>query len=200
MFAVFVQGFLLGLSLIIVIGAQNAFVLRQGLRGEHVLGVVLVCAVSDAILVSAGVLGFGAIVENLPWLTRWLTWGGAAFLLFYGLRSFISAFRSSEALDPAKREREAFWPTIMTAVLLTWANPHVYLDTVVLLGSISTGFGEASRVFGAGAVVASFAFFFTLGYGARIFRPWFERPGAWRVLDFCVGVVMWALAYTLVFG
>ena len=88
----------------------------------------------------------------------------------------------------------------MTAVLLTWANPHVYLDTVVLLGSISTGFGEASRVFGAGAVVASFAFFFTLGYGARIFRPWFERPGAWRVLDFCVGVVMWALAYTLVFG
>ena len=193
----YLNGLALGLSFIFAIGSQNAFVLRQGLRGEHVLAVILVCAVSDAIFVSAGVLGIGAIVRAFPDLITWLTWGGAAFLIFYGIMSFRRALRSNEALNPYEAERASLIPTLATAFVLTWMNPHVYLDTVVLLGSISTTHGENAKIFGAGAVTASFLFFFILGYGARILRPLFSHPMSWRILDGLVGVTMFLIAFSL---
>ena len=130
-----ISGFLLGLSLIVAIGAQNAFVMRQGLRREHVFAVCAVCAVSDAILIAAGVAGFGALVTALPWLAPAIRYGGALFLAGYGLRSLWGAWRNSSALDPAADERKSLGATVLTCLAFTWLNPHVYLDTVVLLGS-----------------------------------------------------------------
>ena len=191
-------GFSLGLSLILAIGAQNAFVLRQGLRGEHVPAVVLTCAVSDAVLIVAGVAGFGALVEAAPWIVPVFRWGGAAFLLAYAARAAWSAWTGSGALQ-AQGEAGSVGRAVAICLALTWLNPHVYLDTVVLLGSISTQ-SEVPRAFGAGAVMASFVFFISLGYGARLLRPVFARPGAWRVLDGIIAMVMAVLAVMLVRG
>ena len=189
-------GFFLGFSLILAIGAQNAFVLRQGLRRAHVFAVCLTCALSDAILIVGGVAGFGALAEALPWLEPVMRWGGAAFLTVYGLRSLISAWRGGSALE-AGGEAGSLRAALLTCLALTWLNPHVYLDTVVLLGSVSAQY-EAKMAFGAGAVIASFTFFFSLGYGARVLAPFFARPGAWRVLDAGVGLVMLAIAVKLI--
>lgn len=191
-------GFALGLSLIMAIGAQNAFVLRQGLRRAHVLAVVLVCAISDAILVTAGVTGFGVLAEAAPGLERIMRFGGAAFLLAYGARSFLAAWRGAAALE-AGEGAGSLRRAVLTCLALTWLNPHVYLDTVVLLGSISTQY-ENRFAFGLGAVCASFVFFFSLGYGARLLAPLFRRPASWRVLDAGVGCVMWAIAFGLLRG
>lgn len=191
-------GFALGLSLILAIGAQNAFVLRQGLRRAHVLAVVLVCALSDAVLVAVGVTGFGVLAEAVPGLERIMRYGGAAFLLVYGARSFWAAWRGGAALvagEGAGSLRRA----VLTCLALTWLNPHVYLDTVVLLGSISAQYADRFA-FGLGAVTASFVFFFALGYGARLLAPLFQRPASWRVLDAGVGCVMWAIAIGLLRG
>jgi L-lysine exporter family protein LysE/ArgO len=194
------QGFLLGLSLILAIGAQNAFVLRQGLLRQHVLAVCLVCALSDAVLIAAGVVGFGALLERLPGLPRAMAWSGAAFLFWYGAARFRAALRP-DALRAAEEEAPSFRAAIATALAFTWFNPHVYLDTVVLLGGIAVGFAGAARAaFAAGAMAASFLFFFGLGYGARLLAPLFARPRAWRVLDIGVGATMWALAAKLVAG
>jgi L-lysine exporter family protein LysE/ArgO len=194
----FIAGFLLGLSLIVAIGAQNAFVLRQGLRHEHVFAVSAVCALSDAILIAAGVAGFGVLVTALPWLAPAMRYGGALFLAGYGLRSLIAAWRNSTALDPAADERKSLGATILTCLAFTWLNPHVYLDTVVLLGSISSGYAGHRVAFAAGASTSSFLFFFSLGYGARLLRPLFANPKAWRVLDAFIGITMLALAIKLV--
>ena len=191
-------GFALGFSLILAIGAQNAFVLRQGLRREHVLAVVLVCACSDALLVAAGVSGFGALAERVPGLERVMRYGGAAFLLIYGARSFWAAWRGGAVLE-AGHGAGSLRRAVLTCLALTWLNPHVYLDTVVLLGSISAQY-EDRLAFGIGAVCASFVFFFALGYGARLLAPVFRRPGSWRVLDAGVGAVMWAIAANLLTG
>ncbi len=196
----FVSGFSLGISLIMAIGAQNAFVLRQGIRGEHVFAVCLTCALSDAILIAIGVLGAGAVSKILPDISAWMRWAGAAFLLVYGARSFWRASNASGALEPEANGTPAFWPTVVTCLILTWANPHVYLDTVVLLGSVSSRFGEQAIIFGAGAMLSSFVFFFGLGYGARVLRRPFASPLAWRFLDLFVGVVMWAIAAKLILG
>jgi L-lysine exporter family protein LysE/ArgO len=190
------SGFGLGLSLILAIGAQNAFVLRQGLRGEHVWLVALICAASDAALVTAGVLGFGALVEAAPWVVPLLRWGGAAFLLAYGARAFASAWRGGEALDPGQRSAGP-GRAAATALALTWLNPHVYLDTVVLVGAVAAG-QPAPAAFGLGAASASLLFFAALGFGARLLRPLFVRPSAWRLLDALVAVTMAALAARLV--
>src|SRR6056297_2675383 len=190
-------GFALGFSLILAIGAQNAFVLRQGLRREHVLAVVLVCAVSDAVLIAAGVAGFGALAEAVPGLETVMRYGGAAFLVWYGLRSFLAAWRGGEARASSGRARASLRVVLGTVLLLTWLNPHVYLDTVVLLGSISAQYDDR-LAFALGAMSASFVFFFSLGYGARLLAPLFARPAAWRVLDVFVGAVMWAIALKLV--
>ena len=192
------SGFGLGFSLILAIGAQNAFVLRQGLRGEHVLAVVLVCAVSDAFLVTAGVAGFGALAKAVPGLEQVMRYGGAAFLLAYGGRAFLSAARGDEVLEAGAGDG-GLWRVILTCLALTWLNPHVYLDTVVLLGSVSAQYDDRVA-FGVGAVCASFVFFFTLGYGARLLAPFFARPMSWRMLDAGVGAVMWAIAAGLLLG
>jgi len=196
MTAPLIAGFLLGLSLILPIGAQNAFVLRVGLRGEHVWAVCLTCALSDAVLILAGVSGLSRMTAALPWAETALLYFGAAFLLAYGARSFRDAFRSA-ALRPAEAAPAGLRRVVLTCLALTWLNPHVYLDTVVLIGSISTQFAQGKGWFAAGAMLASFAFFFSLGYGARLLKPLFANPATWRVLDVAIGLVMWATAARL---
>lgn len=182
MTAPLLAGFLLGLSLILPIGAQNAFVLRVGLRGEHVWAVCLACAVSDALLILAGVSGFSHISAVVPWAETGLRYFGAAFLVVYGARSFLEAFRPG-ALRPSEAAAAGLGRVVLTCLAFTWLNPHVYLDTVVLIGSISTQFSERKGSFALGAMLASFTFFFSLGYGARLLKPLFARPVTWRVLD-----------------
>jgi L-lysine exporter family protein LysE/ArgO len=194
------EGFLLGLSLIMAIGAQNAFVLRQGLRREHVLAVCLACALSDAALIAAGVAGAAALTGAAPGVLAALRWGGVAFLAAYGARALLSALRGGGALRAAGDGGSGLVPTLLTCLALTWLNPHVYLDTVVLIGSLSAGWPGREAAFGAGAVAASFAFFFALGYGARLLAPIFARAAAWRVLDAGVGIVMWSIAARLAIG
>ena len=196
MTAPLLAGFLLGLSLILPIGAQNAFVLRVGLRGEHALAVCLTCALSDALLILAGVSGFAQLSAQVPWAETVLRYGGASFLLAYGLRSFMAAF-GSEALRPSEAAPETLSRVVLTCLALTWLNPHVYLDTVVLIGSISTQFDDGKGWFAAGAMTASFVFFFSLGFGARLLKPLFARPVTWRILDVAIGLIMWATAARL---
>ena len=196
----FYAGFSLGFSLIIVIGAQNAFVLRQGLNREYVFAVCLVCAASDAALILLGVSGFYLMVAQLPWLETAARYGGSAFLLVYGARSFRAALRSSDSLKAAEHADGTLGRAVATCLGLTWLNPHVYLDTVVLLGSVSTQYPGGKSQFAAGAVLASFVFFFALGYGARILIPFFAKPVSWKILDAVIGVVMWSIAASLLLG
>lgn len=193
-----IAGFALGLSLILAIGAQNAFVLRQGLRQSHVLAVVLICAISDATLIAVGVAGFGRLADAAPWLEPVMRYGGAAFLIAYGARAFRAAWQGGAALQ-AGEGAQSLRAALLTCLALTWLNPHVYLDTVVLLGSISAQYDD-KLAFALGAMTASFVFFFSLGFGARLLAPLFARPAAWRVLDAGVGVVMWAIALKLILG
>ncbi|WP_063569538.1 LysE/ArgO family amino acid transporter [Achromobacter ruhlandii] len=197
MSSAYFPGFLLGLSLILAIGAQNAFVLRQGLRQEHVFAVCLVCALSDAVLISAGVAGFGLASDAMPWLEPVLRYGGVLFLLAYAARSLRSALRNHGSLTPSSRQATGLGATLLTCLAFTWLNPHVYLDTVVLLGSISSQYEGRKLAFALGAMTASFAFFFTLGFGARLLRPVFASQTAWRVLDVLVGLAMLAIALKL---
>jgi L-lysine exporter family protein LysE/ArgO len=196
----YLSGFLLGLSLILAIGAQNAFVLKQGLKGEHVFWVVLTCALSDALLIGVGVSGFHVLVQRAPWLTTVSRYAGVAFLLWYGARSFRAALRSSAVLAPQSAAPRSLWQTLATTLAFTFLNPHVYLDTVVLLGSVSTQFAGHTLAFGVGATSASFAFFFSLGYGAWLLRPLFARPITWKVLEALIGLTMWGLAARLLLG
>lgn len=193
----FRAGFGVGLSLILAIGAQNAFVLRQGILRRHVFAVALFCALSDAVLISAGVAGAGVLAQAVPGLMRLVALGGAIWLGIYGARAAWAACRGGQSLRAAEAEAAPLGRVLATCAALTWANPHVYLDTLVLLGTVSAGFG-AARAFGAGAICASFVFFFTLAYGARLLVPLFRRPVAWRVLDGLVALVMWAVALSLV--
>lgn len=194
----FLPGFLLGLSLIMAIGAQNAFVLRQGLRQEHVFAVCLTCALSDAVLIGAGVAGFGLAVAALPWLEPTLRYGGAAFLFIYAARSLKSALsRRHDSLAPSSRATAGRWAALAACLAFTWLNPHVYLDTVVLLGSVSSQYDGHKLAFALGAICASFAFFFGLGYGARLLRPVFANPRAWKALDAFVAAVMFIIGLKL---
>lgn len=196
----FAAGFALSLSLILAIGAQNAFVLRQGLRREHVLAVVLACGLSDAVLIATGVAGFGALAESLPWLRPAMTWGGALFLVAYGLLAFRAAWTGGGALRAGAQGPGRLGPTLAVCLALTWGNPHVYLDTLVLIGSVAAAHRGSLAAFGLGAASASLAFFFALGYGARLLAPLFARPAAWRALDAGVGTLMWAIAAALILG
>ena len=193
-------GFFTGLSLILAIGAQNAFVLRQGLRREHVGLIVTICAVSDAILIFAGVGFLGALRPSIPWLSETMRWVGAAFLLIYGALRFRAALNGGESLEPSEGERASALKVAGTALLLTWANPHVYLDTVVLLGSIAAQYAPYALVFGLVAAVSSLVFFTTLGYGARLLAPLFASAKAWVILEVTVGLVMWTIAVVLIRG
>lgn len=198
MTAAFAAGFALSFGLILAIGAQNAFVLRQGLKGEHVFAVCLVCAISDFLLIVAGVAGFTWMAETLPWLQPLFRWGGTAFLIVYGAMAFRAAWRGSAMLEAAEEGAGSLRTAVLTVLALTWLNPHVYLDTLVLIGSVSTEYPGRGVAFAAGASAASVIFFFALGYGARALAPVFARPAAWRVLDASVGVVMWTVAAGLI--
>ena len=191
------SGLALGLGLIVAIGAQNAFVLRQGLRREHVAAVVAVCALSDIALIGAGVLGAGEALSRVPWLIPVVCFAGAAFLLCYGVLAARRALRPAALLPDATGARTGLAVTVGTCLALTWLNPHVYLDTVVLLGSMASTYGEHRWPFAAGAAIGSAVWFVGLGFGARLLRPVFARPAAWRVLDGVIAVVMSALAVSL---
>ena len=187
----------LGLSLIVAIGAQNAFVLRQGLRGDHVGPVVAVCILSDVLLIVAGVLGAGAVLHRVSWLLTAVRLAGAAFLLAYALIAARRAIHPGSLRPSDPSQTSSLRATLTTCLLLTWLNPHVYLDTLVLLGSIAQTHDGRRWWFAAGAGLGSVAWFCLLGYGARLLRPVFERPTAWRVLDALIATVMTGLALTL---
>jgi L-lysine exporter family protein LysE/ArgO len=190
----------LGLSLIVAIGAQNAFVLRQGLRREHVAAVVVVCALSDVVLILAGVAGTGAVLERVPWLVTVVRVAGALFLAGYAVLAARRALRPAVLAADAGGSRSGLAAVLTTALALTWLNPHVYLDTVLLLGSIAGTHGADRWWFAAGACTASALWFTGLGVGARALRPVFARPAAWRVLDGVIAVVMAGLAVSLLVG
>ena len=192
----FLSGFLLGLSLIIAIGSQNAFVLKQGLKREHIFFVCLFCALSDAILISAGVGGFGAVTARYPHIVDVAKFAGVVFLLGYGLQSLYASVCLSQALTFEGQVVSSLKKALLLCFGFTWLNPHVYLDTLVLVGMVSTG-ASSKVVFAAGAVSASFFFFFALGYGARLLKPLFTKPKAWNILDALVGILMLYLAWHL---
>ena len=195
-----VQGFTLGASLIIAIGSQNAFVLRQGLKKEHVLAVCTICFVCDACLILLGVGGFGRLVASSQSLMLIARWGGALFLFFYGMRSFLSAAKNEVlSVDASQNLASGLIWAIATTLALTLLNPHVYLDTVILLGSIAGQLPEQERpAFAAGAALASMVWFYGLGYGARILAPLFEKQLSWKILDVLIGVIMWGIAAGLI--
>lgn len=190
-------GFGLGLSLIMAIGAQNAFVLRKGLRREHVLPICLVCSISDMALIILGVVGFSTAAAHIEWLARPMAFFGGVFLLCYGASNLWSAFRGKEQLDPSTDGKTSLAASLSTCLALTWLNPHVYLDTMVLIGSVSTQYSDHIIAFTADASAASFVFFFTIGFGARLLRPVFANPTAWRVFETVIGLTMWAIAARL---
>jgi len=194
---VYLTGLSVSGGLILAIGAQNAFVLRQGLRGEHVALVCATYAASDALLILVGITSFRSMVVLAPWLRPMMRYAGAAFLIWYGARSLRSAFAATTALQPAPGSAAGLRRTLATCLALTWLNPHVYLDTLLLIGSISTRFPGREAAFAAGAVTASVAFFFSLGYGAAILRPLFAKPAAWRMLEGVIALTMWAIAAQL---
>ena len=194
-----IAGFLLSLSLILAIGAQNAFVLRQGLKRQHLFAVCMFCGVSDAILIGLGVFASGEIASSAPWFAKLMRYGGAVFLIWYGWRNAVSAWRGEAAQDLGDAVQNSLGKTLGTLAALTWLNPHVYLDTVVLIGSVSAQYDDR-MLFGTGAVSASFVFFFALGYGARLFAPVLQSPRAWQILDACIAVTMWAIALGLLLG
>ncbi len=198
---IFLQGFATCAALIIAIGAQNAFVLRQGIRREHVFVVALLCSFSDALLVSLGVAGLGTLVQTNPLLLSTARYGGAAFLIVYGFFAAKRAWRpGGEGLSvtgsggaPASLKK-----TVLACLAFTYLNPHCYLDTVVLMGSLSAQFeGDLRWVFAVGAVSASFGWFFSLAYGARLLAPAFAKPRAWRILDATIALVMLGIALGL---
>jgi L-lysine exporter family protein LysE/ArgO len=197
MFTPFLSGFLIGGGLIIAIGAQNAFVLRQGIRREHVFLLALTCALADALLIILGVAGLGALIQSFPALLVGVTLFGIAFLLWYGWNA------ARRALNPTALEVDEGGPVplgqaLRTCLALTFLNPHVYLDTVILVGALAAPYsGPARLAYTLGAITASFSWFFALGYGARVLTPLFRKPAAWRILDAVIAVVMVSIATKL---
>ena len=186
-----------GLSLIVAIGAQNAFVLRQGLDGRHVTGVVAVCAVSDVVLIALGVAGLGSLVTRLPALLDMVRVAGALFLGGYAALAARRALGPSSLVVQSSARLPSRRQVLASSVALTWLNPHVYLDTVLLLGTVAGTHGDARWWFGVGAAIGSVLWFSALGYGAGRLRPLFARPVAWRVLDALIATTMAAIAISL---
>lgn len=198
-----IEGFATSAGLIIAIGAQNAFVLKQGILKNHVFVTVVICAVLDALMISLGVGGFGEILSSNATLEAIARWGGIAFLTYYGFRSFRAVFHDeSLKIDRGRGPLPNLKQSIITMSALTLLNPHVYLDTVVLLGSISAQYDDSLEryYFGIGAIMASIVWFFCLGYGARFLGPLFQKPLSWKILDFLIGCTMWLIALTLFWG
>lgn len=191
-------GFTTGLSLIIAIGAQNAFVLRQGIRKEHVFITALVCSLSDAILIAAGASGMGAMVERAPWLLAIARIGGFIFLASYAVIAFRRALKPQALQVSSLPGATTIASIVGTTLALTWLNPHVYIDTVLLLGSMATSQAAGAPYFAMGAILASFIWFFALAYAARFLAPLFAKPKAWQVLDVLIGFVMLIFASMLI--
>lgn len=188
-------------GLIVAIGAQNALVLRQGLLRSHVGAVVVLCTLSDWLLIALGVFGLGAAIQSLPWLLQFFRYGGAAFLLAYGARSALQAWRGDGRLVQGGPRGASLGATLASTLALTYLNPHVYLDTVVLLGGVGAQHGETGRIsFAAGAGLASLMWFVTLGYGAAAASRWLQRPVVWQAIDATVAVVMFSVAGQLLAG
>ena len=190
-------GFLTGLTLIIAIGAQNAFVLRQGLRRDYVFMVVIFAALSDALLVFTGILGLGQLILSVPYLLEILRFAGAAYLLWFAYGAIRRAI-NPEVLVPGEKVVSSRWKVLGTIAALTYLNPHVYIDTVLLLGTIGNQFGEDRLLFGLGAAVASFTWFFSLGYLATTLSRFVGKKMFWRVFESLVAVVMIGIALTLI--
>lgn len=194
MLSPFVSGFLIGGGLIIAIGAQNAFILRQGIRREHVFPLALICSVSDALLIALGVAGLGALIQLVPALLGGVTLFGIAFLLWYGWKAARRAM-APQAMDPGEGGPLPLGVAIRTCLALTFLNPHVYLDTVILVGALAAPYSGLPRLaYAIGAMSASFAWFFALGYGARVLTPLFRKPASWRILDALIALVMVSIA------
>jgi L-lysine exporter family protein LysE/ArgO len=200
MFSAALAGFLLGGSLIIAIGAQNAFVIRQGVLQSHVFWVCLFCAVCDAVLIWAGVFGLGALIKLLPWFVPVMTYGGAAFLIWYGAKALRRAL-NPEGMGAAGEGAQSLKAALLACAGFTLLNPHVYLDTVILVGSIANARPQGEQMpFAAGASLSSFMWFVTIGYGAKALGPWLGQPRVWRAIDFLIAGVMFLLAFKLLTG
>jgi len=192
---ILVKGFLLGLSLIMAIGAQNAFVFRTGLGGVHVFAICLFCALSDAVLIALGITGMGMVLSGMEHFSFWLYLLAATWLAGYGVLRLRDALKGQSSLKAEGKSRQGLWPALLMAAALTWLNPHVYLDTVVLLGGIAATLEPEERLFfGTGAAVASFVFFFGLGYGARAMGAHLSSPSLWKRIDIGIALVMFWLA------
>lgn len=195
---IFIQGFIVCFGLIVSIGAQNAFLLKQGILKQHVFWVASLCFLGDVFLMTLGVLGLGSIVANLPTLSLVIALFGAFFLFTYGSRSFISIFKSSEALTASNENATSLKKALMITFAITFLNPHVYIDTVVILGGIGGNLDFIGKMeFLAGALSCSFLWFFGVGYGAGFLSPYFEKRRTWQILDFLTGVIMYAIAISL---
>ena len=191
-----IPGFFTGLSLIVAIGAQNAFVIRQGLLRSHVLLVVIVCSISDALLIVLGTGGLGKVVQSNPNLLTFIRWFGVVYLTWFGIKSLRSAFKENQLL--ATGQAEISWKRILTTVLaLTYLNPHVYLDTVIFVGSIANQFEGDKWFFALGASIASVVWFSTIGFGARAASHLMSKPIFWRILDISIALIMFSIALTL---
>jgi L-lysine exporter family protein LysE/ArgO len=197
MFA-FLPGFFTGLSLIIAIGAQNAFVIRQGLTKRYVFTVVAICTVIDASLIALGIGGLGAAIAGLPWLLEVIRWFGVAYLTWFGIKSLISATKT-QTMDAAGVESKSAGKVITTVLAMSLLNPHVYLDTVIFVGGVGNTFGENRWFFAYGAMLASLVWFTSIGYGAKAASLFMSKPVFWKVLDGIIAVIMFTLAITLVF-
>jgi L-lysine exporter family protein LysE/ArgO len=197
MFA-FLPGFFTGLSLIIAIGAQNAFVIRQGLTRQHVFKVVLLCSLSDALLIALGIGGLGQLIAGLPWLLEFIRWFGVAYLTWFGIKSVISATKD-QTLVATGTENKSAAKVVTTVLALTFLNPHCYLDTVIFVGGIGNTFGDNRWFFAFGAMLASVVWFFSIGYGAKAASRFMAKPVFWKVLDSIIAVIMFTLAISLVF-
>ena len=196
MLVAFFSGLTLGFSLIIAIGAQNAFVLRQGLLGKHVFSVALFCSLSDGLLIFVGISGaMKFFTDFVQEYSRWLFLGAAIWLFVYSVLRFIDAYKG-HIINPLITDKSSgIWTTLTSAAVLTFANPHVYLDTVLLLGTISMKFDSSTRlIFGLGATVASFLFFFSLAYGAKFIAPRAESPMFWKFVNIGIGFIMLIIA------
>lgn len=195
-----IAGYLFSLSLILAIGAQNAFVLRQGIANRHLFIVCTICALSDALLIQLGIFGMHTIKTVLPIFADIMRYGGALFLLIYGILRLNACWRGGETLNIDNDNPPSRQKIILTTLAMTWLNPHVYLDTVLLLGSVAAQYTPYEEHFAIGATLASFTFFFSLGYGARALRPWLARPSVWRIIELLIGIFMLYLAGNLALG
>ena len=195
----FVSGFLISISLILALGPQNVFVLRQGLLRSHVFAACLICSISDALLIAAGVLGVGLFISEIEELAIWMSVGAAFFLIFYGCLRIRSAF-DPKGMEVGEGESQDLWPTILAGLAFTYLNPHVYVDTLLLIGGASSSYvGDEKLMFGIGAASASFVFFFSLGYGAQRLSPILNNPESWKIIDLFIAGIMFTVAGILMF-